>query len=95
MAVSAAEVTYERSGSRCWPRGVGTQIRMALQSRRPVASVVATRCPEASRGARDSEVTSSMYEWPALMAATLPAEVSTPTTARPASAKATARGSPT
>ena len=92
---SVAALMNDRSGSRFSVRGVGTQTMMSSHSATSAKSTVARRRPLVTRPVSVSEVTSLMYESPALMRSTRGASGSTQSTACPASAKATASGRPT
>ena len=62
---STALTMYERSGARVFPRGVGTQIRIASISLRRDMSPVAVSLPDATAGRSSSSVTSTRYDRPA------------------------------
>ncbi len=85
----------ELSGSRCSPSGVGTQMMMASQARRPSKSVVALSRPAFTASATRSAPMCLMYDWPREMASTFFGSTSKPVTLNPASAKTSPSGSPT
>ena len=66
VAVSAAEITYDMSGSRVFDSGVGTAMEIASVSPSRVSSVVAVIKPLRTSAARSALGTSWMCESPAM-----------------------------
>jgi hypothetical protein len=83
-----------RSGSRCKPSGLGTQMNTASARARSPASLVTVRCDSMAERRRIS-VTSTVSESPEARLDTTRSDVSNPTTSSPASAIVTASGRPT
>ena len=91
----AADSTGSRSGSLVPVIGVGTHTNTASASSMRALSVpTARKLPSRAVDSRSS-VMSSIGEWRSLSSATRPGDASTPSTSRPASAKAMASGRPT
>ena len=85
----------ELSGSRWRPSGVGTQMRIASQSRRRSRSVVAVKRPLLAAAATRSGPMCLIGDLPCEIASTFFASTSNPVTVNPASWKTSASGRPT
>ena len=88
-------MTYERSGSRVFRSGVGTQMLMVSTSASAEKSVVAARTPASTAAFTSAAATSAMYDSPRRIAPVRSASMSKPTAGTPARAKATTSGNPT